>query len=46
MSDTAVYRRHGSASCSALGSLVMYCAPSRSVISGIRPGNLIGSKNR
>jgi hypothetical protein len=43
-------RLHGglpsSASCSALGSLVMKSAASRSVISGFRRGNMIGSKNR
>jgi hypothetical protein len=28
-----------------LRSLVMYCAASRSVSNGFRPGNMIGSKN-
>jgi hypothetical protein len=37
---------HSSASCSALGSFVMYCAASRSVTSGFRLGNMIGSKTR
>jgi hypothetical protein len=38
---------HSSVSCSAFGSLVMYCAASRSVTNGcFRPGNMIGSKNR
>ncbi|KRR03264.1 hypothetical protein CP49_15100 [Bradyrhizobium valentinum] len=31
---------------SAFGNLMMYCAASRSVTSGFRPGTMIGSKNR
>ena len=30
----------------AFGNLMMYCAASRSVTSGFRPGNVIGWKNR
>jgi hypothetical protein len=44
-SSASIAACHSSASCSALGSFVMYCAASRSVTSGFRPGNVIGSKN-
>ena len=46
ISDSAcIAACHSSASCSACGSFVMYCAASRSVISGFRPGNGIGLSN-
>jgi hypothetical protein len=36
---------HCDACCSAFGNFTMYFAASRSVTSGLRPGNMIGSKN-
>jgi hypothetical protein len=45
MSDTAVYRRHGSASCSALANFVTKVAASRRAVSFLPLGSRIGSLN-